>query len=141
MTQLHNLDPHDAQELVDQNNPVPCDTTDEKSDIVKTLDETTDAVIRAFSFLKSACEIAENANIKVNYADIEVNNGRVSFGIYQSLSHCYFLDLKTTTCEKYADVLESIKKHCAENKDSRANDIRRKIDDLTRELNELEGRV
>lgn len=130
MTQLNNLEGHEAAQAVAQANT----PTDYHSD----------DIVRAYDFLEAACLIARKAKVEIRYATIMVDEHRITLAIGTGIyPNCYFFqaDIFDTSEKEYDAELDNIEKFCSEERGREAKSIRVEIAGLQAKLDKLEGRV
>ena len=127
MTQLNNLEGHEATQAVAEANPLNAITLD--------------ALSRAYDFLDSALHIANTRKVEVKYADIEVNMGTLTLGLGIDTGYFFRGKIFETTAEKYDSELDEVLKFCNRAKSTEAAKLRRSISELQAKLDKLEGRV
>ena len=124
MTQLHNLDSHEAQELVDKNNPTP-------------REEMNEILAAAFTFIWAATECCKKANVKIDFAHITSEDVAFSADGFS-----FIRQLDTTVDAEWCNSqLAALVKHLEDNAAKRADKIRANIARLQDELAKVEGRV
>ena len=128
MTQLNNLEGHDATKEVAEANP--------------STNATEDALINAYGFLFEACRIARLFKTPIRFAVIEIDKDVLTLGLGERYPHYFFqADYHDATEEQYEKELDGVRQFCMGWETRQADNLRTEIAGLQAKLAKLEGRV
>jgi len=128
MTQLNNLEGHEATQMVAQAN--------------SSTNATEEALINAYGFLFEACRIARLFKTPIRFAVIEIDKDFLTLGLGESYPNYFFqTDFHDATEEQYEKELDKVRLFCKDWKTREATKLYTEIAGLQAKLNKLEGRV